>query len=217
MTSLRAAILDFDGLILETEGTCYASWRAIFQEHGVEYTLAEFRELVGSVRTAREHFEARCGRPPDWAALERRRREIEIRLQQDLSVQPGVESLLDQARALGLRTGVASSSAHRWVDPLLEAHGLLGRFDAVVCREDAARPKPEPDLYLEATRRLGAPPEAAVAFEDSSTGALAARRAGLWCVVVPTPMTAAQDFSLAHAVVPTLEGVDLRALLAAFE
>ncbi len=214
MTSFRAAVLDFDGLILETEGTCFASWRAIFREHGVEYTLDEFRELVGSTRTAHEHFEARCGRPRSWPALERRRREIELRLQQDLSLQPGVESLLHEAHALGLATGLASSSSHRWVDPLLGAHGLLERFDAVVCREDAARAKPEPDLYLEAMRRLAAPAGASVAFEDSQAGTLAARRAGMWCVAVPTPMTVAQDFSHAHLVVPTLAGLDLRELLA---
>jgi beta-phosphoglucomutase-like phosphatase (HAD superfamily) len=216
MTTFRAAILDFDGLILETEGTGYASWRAIFQERGVEYTLDEYRELAGSSRTAHEHFEARCGRPEDWSALDRRRREIEVQLQRSLTVQPGVESLLNQARALGLRTGVASSSSHQWVDPLLEAHGLLQRFDTIVCREDAAHPKPEPDLYREAMYRLAAPAEAAVAFEDSEVGALAARRAGMWCVVVPTPVTVAQDFSHAHVVLPTLERVDLCALLAGF-
>jgi len=217
MTRFRAAILDFDGLILETEGTCYASWRAIFREHGVEYTLEEHREIVGSTRTAVELFEARCGRPENWPEVERRRREIEAQLQRGLSVQPGVESLVDQARALGLGMGVASSSSHLWVDPLLEAHGLLERFDTVVCREDAARAKPEPDLYDEAMRRLAVSAEATVAFEDSHVGALAARRAGTWCVVVPTPMTVAQDLSHAHVVLPTLEGLDLAALLAGFE
>lgn len=216
MSPFRAAILDFDGLILDTEGACYASWRAIFQEHGAEYTLDEYQQIVGSERSAHAHFEARCGRPEDWSGLDRRRREIEARLHADLVVEPGIVSLLEQSRALGLGIAVASSSSHRWVDGLLREHGLLDRFDAIVCREDVARAKPEPDLYREAVRRLDASPEAAVAFEDSYDGTRAARSAGVRCVAVPTRMTAAQDFSHADVIVPTLAGLDLRDLLARF-
>jgi HAD superfamily hydrolase (TIGR01509 family) len=214
MTSFRAAVLDFDGLILDTEGACYAAWRALFQAHGADYTVEDNRQLVGSVESAHALFEARCGRPEDWTPLDGRRREIEAGILAELAVQPGVLSLLDQARALGLATAVASSSSHRWVDRLLGEHGLLDGFDAIICREDVGHPKPEPDLYLEAVRRLGAEPRVTVAFEDSAYGALAARRAQVWCVAVPTPMTAGQDFSPADLVVPTLAGIDLRALLA---
>jgi HAD superfamily hydrolase (TIGR01509 family) len=216
-TTFRAAILDFDGLILETEGPGFESWRALFREHGADYTLAECQELVGTPETAHALFEARCGRPADWAVLERRRKELEDRIHEGLSLQPGVEALLRQARALGLGLAVASSSPHGWVERHLGVHGLSAAFDHLVCVEDAPRAKPAPDLYLEAVRRLGATPATAVAFEDSYNGALAARRAGLWCVAVPTPMTAGQDLSHADAVVPTLEGLDLEALLAGFE
>jgi HAD superfamily hydrolase (TIGR01509 family) len=216
-TSFRAAILDFDGLILETEGACWASWRALFQERGVDYTLEEYQRIVGSEESARTLFEARCGHPGDWAPLDARRREIEARLHTGLQLQPGVVSLLDQARRLGMGLAVASSSSHRWVDRLLAERGLLDRFDAVVCREDAPRAKPAPDLFLEAARRLRASPRGSVAFEDSYNGTLAARRAGLWCVAVPTPMTASMDFSQAHLVVPTLDGLDLEGVLAGLE
>ncbi len=214
MPSFRAAILDFDGLILETEGACWVSWRALFRERGAEFTLPEYQQIVGSDRSARTLFEDRCGRPADWGELDARRRELERRLHEELELQPGVAALLQQARALGMAVGVASSSSHGWVDRLLAEHGVLDRFDAVVCREDAPHAKPEPDLYLEAARRLGAAPAAAVAFEDSLNGALAARRAGVRCVAVPTAMTATQDFSAADLVVPTLEGLDLRETLA---
>lgn len=217
MTSFRAAILDFDGLILETEGPCFEAWRAVFREHGGDYALADYLRILGTSETARAVFEARCGVPADWSAVDRRRRELEDRLHEGLSLQPGVEALLRQARDLGLGLAVASSSSRRWVERHLRAHGLLDWFDHLVCREDAPRAKPEPDLYLEAARRLGVPPAAAVAFEDSYNGTLAARRAGLRCVAVPTPMTGGQDLSHADAIVPTLDGLDLMALLARLE
>jgi beta-phosphoglucomutase-like phosphatase (HAD superfamily) len=111
---------------------------------------------------------------------------------------------------------IASSSPHRWVDRHLATHGLFERFDTIVCRDDVAQAKPAPDLYLEVLRRFDAPATAAVAFEDSHNGSLAAKRAGLHCVVVPTPMTATQDFSHVDQLVPTLAGFDLRAQLAHF-
>lgn len=217
MTTFRAAVLDFDGLILETEGASFEAWRALFREHGADYTVAECQRLIGTPATAHALFEARCGRPADWAALDRRRIAHETRIHEGLSLQPGVEALLRQARALGLGLAVASSSPRRWVTRHLAAHGLADAFDHVVCLEDAPRAKPAPDLYLEAVRRLGAAPAAAVAFEDSYNGALAARRAGLWCVAVPTPMTRGQDLSHADAIVPTLDGLGLAALLGSFE
>lgn len=216
MRPLRAAILDFDGLVLETEGCCFASWRALFRDHGAEYTLEEYLRVVGTVHTPRELFEDRCGPPADWAGLEARRRALEDQLGLELRPLPGVVSLLEQARALGMGVAVASSSTHRWVERHLGRHGLLDRFDTIVCREDVPRAKPEPDLYLEALRRLGAGPAEAVAFEDSATGSLAATRAGIRCVAVPTPITRTQDFSHADRILPTLEGLDLGRLLVDF-
>lgn len=214
MSSFRAAILDFDGVILETEGAAWVSWRELFRSHGADYALEDFQRTIGSAQTAHALFEARCGRPDDWCLLDQRRREIESSLHAGLIVQPGIESLLNQSRALGLGIAVASSSSHTWVDRLLSAHGLLDRFDAIICREDAPRAKPDPDLYWEALRRLGAEPISAVAFEDSRNGVVAARLAGVWCIAVPTPMTATHDFSLADMVVASLADLDLRALLA---
>jgi putative hydrolase of the HAD superfamily len=209
MSEVRAVILDFDGLILETESACYGGWRALFQAHGADYALEEYQRILGTEEDPLALFEERCGRPANWNALHLHRREVENRLNATLVPQPGVIALLDQARSLGLRLGVASSSPHRWVDRHLANHGLLERFDTVVCREDVARAKPEPDLYLEALRRFDLTPDRAIAFEDSHNGSLAAKRAGLRCVAVPTPMTATQDFRHVNLVLPTLEDVNL--------
>jgi HAD superfamily hydrolase (TIGR01509 family) len=210
--TLRAIILDFDGLILETEGACFAAWQVLFAEHGHPYAKDEYLKILGSGDRPSTLFEQRCGPPPDWAPLNVRLRAIEARLNEGLAPMPGVVDLLAQARALGLRIGIASSSSHAWVDGHLRAHGLFDGFDAIVCRDDVPRVKPEPDLYLEAVRRLAVEPRETVAFEDSHTGSTAAKSAGLWCVAVPTEMTAGQGFSHADLRVPTLDGFDLTTL-----
>lgn len=219
MPTLRAIILDFDGLILETEGACFASWQEVFAAHGHRYELAEYLKIVGThhgVWDPRAVLDRLCGGALDWARLEPGRRARELELGSALTVQPGVEELLRGARARGLRAAVASSSSHEWVDAHLERKGLRGYFDTTVCRGDAPEVKPAPDLYLEALRRLGVEARETVAFEDSHNGSLAAKRAGLWCVAVPTPVTATQDFSHVDLLVPTLAGLDLDTLLVRF-
>lgn len=216
MSAVQAVILDFDGLILETEGACYGGWCAVFQDFGASYSISDYQQIIGSENDPCSLLEERSGRTIDWPAAHRRRREVEDLLNASLVVQPGVVALLDQARELGLRLGIASSSPHRWVDRHLAEHGLLERFDAVVCRDDATRAKPHPDLYLEVVRRLGVTASRSLAFEDSHHGSRAAKSAGLRCVVVPTAMTNTQDFSHVDAIVPTLAGLDLAAVLGRF-
>lgn len=102
---------------------------------------------------------------------------------------PGVADALDAAREMGLRVGLASSSTRAWVVPQLRALGLLDRFDAIRTADDVRQVKPDPELYRSVLAALGVEPAHAVAVEDSPNGALAARRAGMRCVVVPNAVT----------------------------
>jgi beta-phosphoglucomutase-like phosphatase (HAD superfamily) len=80
---------------------------------------------------------------------------------------------------------VASNSLRRLVDLALSGSGLAEAFDAVIAGDEVPNPKPAPDIYLEACRRLGASPDRTVAIEDSPTGAAAARAAGLFVIGIP--------------------------------
>jgi putative hydrolase of the HAD superfamily len=145
------------------------------------------------------------GRPvADREGVRLRRLERHHALIAENDIRPGVRELLDDAVAHGIPAAVASSSDSAWVGGHLERLGVLDRFAAVVTRDDVARAKPWPDLYLEACRRLAADPSLSVAFEDSHNGLLAAKAAGLRCIVVPNDITAGQDFTAADDVLPTL-------------
>jgi HAD superfamily hydrolase (TIGR01509 family) len=83
--------------------------------------------------------------------------------------------------------GVASSSPREIIDYALELAEMRTRFVAVVSSDEVARGKPEPDVYLEACRRLDALPEQAAAVEDSSSGLMSAHAAGLTVIAIPNP------------------------------
>jgi len=87
--------------------------------------------------------------------------------------------------------------------------GLAGAFEAVLTRDDVARAKPWPDLFLAASEALGVVPEEALVLEDSHNGLRAAVAAGVPCVVVPSPVTRGLDFGGAAAVLPTLHEVSV--------
>ncbi|HEU0054469.1 MAG TPA: HAD-IA family hydrolase, partial [Longimicrobium sp.] len=154
------------------------------------------------------------GRAVDRDALaELRRRRFYERIEGTGPI-AGVEEALAAARALGLKVGLASSGSHEWVHGQLTRLGLIERFDCIRTREDVRHAKPDPELYRAVVECLGVAPREAVAFEDSPNGALAARRAGLYCVVVPNSITAGLEFGEHDLRLESLARTDLAELLA---
>jgi HAD superfamily hydrolase (TIGR01509 family) len=217
---IKALIFDFDGLILETETPIFESWREIYHAYGCELLLDEWLANVG---TAEEQFdpfaslEQRSGQPVDRKETMTRRQRRELELIEHQPVMPGVREYLASARRLGLRVGLASSSTCDWVVGHLERLGLIGYFDAIAASDDVARTKPDPALYRTAVEWLGVAPHEAVAFEDSRNGLLAAKRAGLHCVVVPNALTHQLDLEDADIRLGSLEQMPLADLLASLE
>lgn len=213
---IRALVFDFDGLILDSEMPDYLSWKETYQSFGVELPVDLWVQNIGSVTffDPYTHLELLVGRALDRDAVKaaRRRRDDELMAQQGMM--PGVADYLVEARQLGLKTAVASSSRHAWVDPLLKRLGLTDQFDAVCCRDDVGdRAKPDPAVYQAALAALNVRPDEALAFEDSPHGAAAARAAGIFCVIVPNEMTSQLPFSQSDYRLTSLADMPLKQLL----
>jgi len=213
---IRALVFDFDGLIIDTETPLIDAWAELHRRAGHAYSRNDAHRLVGHVGVAFDPWSA-FGSGADRTALGAAHKQLTRELVARQPVLPGVLDCLQAARARGLRLGVASNSSHRHVDGHLARLGLANWFDCTCCREDIVAGKPAPDLYLAILRRFAVGPAEAVAFEDSSAGATAAHRAGLWVVAVPNPSTRGHDFSPAHLVLPSLATMPLDRLLARFE
>ena len=96
----------------------------------------------------------------------------------------------------------------------MERFDLRNVFEVIRCADDVTHTKPHPELYLSAASALGVSPSEAVAFEDSPNGALAANRAGVFCVVVPNPMTRHLSFETPDKTLSSLDEIPLASLLA---
>jgi HAD superfamily hydrolase (TIGR01509 family) len=188
---VAAAILDFDGLIVDTETPIFESWFAAYRRHGHELTLEDWQHALGTHGgfDPLANLDALLGGRLDRESLLAEVKAETAKGCDGQPLMPGVERLLRDAQALGIGRAVASSSSRDWVFGWLRRHGILELFDAVVGRDDVARVKPDPELFLVAAERLGQPPEACVVFEDSPNGMRAALAAGMRCVAVPNALT----------------------------
>jgi len=209
----QAVVFDLDGLLVDSEPAWeLAEHLLVTQDYGRDWDPAIRPLLLGrgpqdATRILAEFVDAdprEVGRRILVRAVEEIRRGVPLR--------PGAAELV-AALAGRVPLAVATNSRRVIADLALSAlpDGLAGSLAAVVCVEDVALPKPAPDVYLEACRRLEADPERSVAFEDSPVGATAARAAGLWVVGVPS--LAGTVLDAAHAVVGGLGAVDPDMLL----
>jgi HAD superfamily hydrolase (TIGR01509 family) len=121
---------------------------------------------------------------------------------------PLLPHAVETVRALAKRwpLGLASSANRPLIELVLELTGIKELFSATVSSEEVARGKPEPDVYLEAARRLGAEPGLCAAVEDSTNGILSAKAAGMRVVAVPRPdfPPSTGELSRADAVIDSL-------------
>lgn len=212
--AFAAVLFDFDGVLVDTEWAIYQAWRRTFVAHGHELPLAIYTRCIGSdfaTWSPKTHLEELSGLVFDWHDLDvRRQAEILGNLSAE-GPMPGVIELLAQLAQPGIRRAVVSSSSHAWVDGWLEKLAIADCFETIVCRGDAPRIKPAPDLYLAAAERLGLLPAECLVIEDSLNGVSSARAAGMDVWVVPNRVTAGLDFSPAGRVFPSL--VELAAAL----
>jgi HAD superfamily hydrolase (TIGR01509 family) len=221
--STDALIFDVDGTLADTEEAHRTAFNLAFERHrlGWKWQRDEYRELLETTG-GKERLAVYIARI-DVSPAERKRL---ITLLPDIHAEKtkfyssvvhdgavplrdGVERLLDEATAAGLRLAIASTTTAVNVDALLKstlgARGL-NLFSVIACGDQVRAKKPAPDIYRLALHHLSVPPDRAVAFEDSANGLRAATTAGLWTVITPTYWTEDSDFSGAGLVLPALGG-----------
>lgn len=196
---IRALIFDFDGLIFDSETPDFISWQETYAAHGVELSREVWNAHIGAITfNPYLYLEELLGRPIDRDAVHAMRKARDNELLAAQTILPGVEDYLAQARMLGLKIGIASSSNHKWVDGHLQRLGLFDQFAHIFCSDDVGGVgKPDPAVYRAAIAALNIAPHEGLALEDSPNGVTAAKGAGLYCTAVPNQMT--RDLNFDHA------------------
>lgn len=187
LAPFQAVIFDMDGTLLDTESVFKTIVFEVCTELGFEMTDAVHMSMVGGSheRTSQLLIEA-YGVTFPYALFDERCRVImRERSHAGVPVKPGAREFIADLHERGIPTAVATSSRNPHATHHLGAAGLLDLFETVVTRDDVVNPKPHPEPYLTAARRLGMNPLHCLALEDSNAGVRAAHAAGMQTVMVP--------------------------------
>ena len=180
----RAIIFDCDGTLADTMPLHWRTWQVIAARHGFHLPQDRFYSLGGvPARDILKMLSAEQGLPLDPLAVAREKEAEYLPL--IAQVEP-INTVVGIAREHygKLPLAVASGGTRRIIEQVLEHLGIRNLFQAVVTSEDVAHQKPAPDIFLEAARRLGVPPQFCRAYEDTELGMQAIRAAGMEAVDV---------------------------------
>jgi HAD superfamily hydrolase (TIGR01509 family) len=210
----QAVILDLDGLVVDSEPIHQRAFNVYLAQHGIDYQFEEDeygRVFVGVPVRANAHylverFHLSFG-PEELLAEREAIYEGMIKDPRNLTPMPGLYALLDELDLRGIFLGIASGSPRGQVETILQGMGIGARFRVVVAGSDVFKTKPAPDVYESAVEKLGVPKSSCIAVEDSVTGVISAKSAGLRVIAVPNRYTRRQDLSGADFQADNLEQV----------
>jgi len=219
--TLKALIFDCDGVLAETERDGHrVAFNRTFADKGydIQWDVPLYKELVkvGGGKERMRHFFDQTSWPKDVsdgdaliAELHKHKTEYYTQIIESgqLPLRPGVARLVDEAIAAGVRLAVCSTSNEKAVNAVVEK--LLGaerkgKFDLILAGDVVSKKKPDPEIYRLAAERLHVEPTESVVVEDNRNGLLAAKGAGMHCVVTTNGYTEDEDFTEADLVVSEL-------------
>jgi HAD superfamily hydrolase (TIGR01509 family) len=218
---LKAIIFDCDGVLVDTERDGHrVGFNRAFKEFGIdaEWDVELYRKLLqvaGGKERMRAYFDE-YGWPEGReeskdeliAALHKTKTGITADLVGEgaLQLRPGIGRIVDEAIAAGVTLGVCTTSNPRFIDAVLDLFGpeRKEKFAFVHAGDCVAKKKPDPEIYELAKISLKLPVHECVVIEDSRNGLLAAKGAGLPCLITTSTYTVDEDFTEADRVVPEL-------------
>lgn len=220
---LKAIVFDCDGVLVDTERDGHrVGFNRAFREFGIDAEwdvplYGKLLQVAGGKERMRAYFDE-YGWPEAAASdevkdalikdLHKAKTEITAGLVAEgaLPLRPGIGRLVDEAIAAGVTLGVCTTSNPRFIDAVLDLFGpeRKAKFAFVHAGDCVTHKKPDPEIYELAKVSLGLPVEQCVVIEDSRNGLLAAKGAGLPCLITTSTYTVDEDFGEADRVVPEL-------------
>ena len=197
---IEAVVFDLDGVLIQSEEVWDEVRGGYVRERGGRWDAEVQRAVMGmsSVEWSRFLHDV-AGVPDDPATVND---EIVARMlaafERRLPLVDGAVATV-QRLAARFRLALASSSNRALIDAVLDVAGLTPYFEAAVSSEEVPRGKPAPDVYLEASRRLGVDPVHCAAVEDSHAGIRSAKAAGMRVIAIPNATYPPDEEALAQA------------------
>lgn len=209
-------IFDMDGVIIDSEPIHIACEKEMFKRFGLAVSDEEHHTFVGtSDETLWSYMDRQYGLPVNIAEA--------IQLTQLLYMEylekspivpiPHIPEFVAELSENNFLLALASSSPHDQINLILEIFGIRQYFHATVSGEDVEAGKPDPAIFLEASRLVGVDPQNCLVIEDSYNGVTAAKRAGMKCIGFYNPNSGNHDLTIADQVVHSLKEISAETII----
>ncbi len=201
-------LFDMDGLIVDSEPLHCKAYQQIFKKHGVQMTDEEYYLELSTKGTAMSEICRKYGTPDsDPEAIIEEKIEIYLNLvEKELELMPGADEAVKTLKE-EFSIVLASASRRVFVENILKRFGLENEFLRIFTGSEVSKRKPDPEIYNYASREMKIPPENCVVLEDAEKGVLAAYRAGMKCIAIPTIYNKGGDYSKATLTVNCIKEV----------
>ena len=207
MAKPEFVIFDVDGLLLNTEFLWQKAWNEVGKKYDTPQFGEAFHKVVGvSGKDAERVLEQELkGVKSRDQMLSEAREEGQKLLEKEIALMTGVTELLDWLDKMHFRRAIATTTDRINTMKRLSQFGLMKRFMFAVCGDEVKNRKPDPEIYLKVLEKADVPAEKAIVLEDTGYGVLAANRAGIKVIMVPSVNSPTEkDRKLALAVVASL-------------
>jgi HAD superfamily hydrolase (TIGR01509 family) len=207
---LKAVIFDMDGVIVDSEPVHKKVERILLAPYGINPSDEELNSYMGIeakvlIAMYIRKYDMRISFDDLYSAYKKHLIQVFSR---EIRAIPSAVGLIHGLKQSGLKLALGSSAHRDLVLLVLETLNLAEAFDAVVSGDDVLNGKPNPDIFLEAAKRLGCTPEECAVIEDSRNGVIAAKAAGMACAGYQNPNSFGQDLRLADWIVYSLDELD---------
>lgn len=218
MAKLQALLFDVDGTLADTEKDGHrVAFNMAFEEAGLSWNWSEalYGKLLAvtggkeRIRYYLSDFNTEFEKPENFdefvKGLHAAKTKFYVQLMEEgkVPLRPGVERLINEARAAGMRMAVVTTTTPANVTALLEntlGAGSESWFEVIAAGDIVPAKKPAPDIYDWAMEKMNLKPEEVIAFEDSSNGIQSSVAAKVKTIITINDYTAEDDFSAAEIV-----------------
>lgn len=186
--NLKLIIFDMDGLMFDTEKISFVSWKDAAARYGYQIDDGIFRKTIGAnLTSAKEIYLKHFGSnfPIEEITSERVRITEEIIRLNGVPIKKGLYDLLDYLSQISIKKAVATSTSRNRALNLLKLANIDNRFDYILCGDEIEKSKPDPEIFLKVSHKLGCSPDQCLVLEDSEAGIEAAYKAGMFPIMIP--------------------------------
>ena len=213
---INAVIFDLDGVLIDSEPMHCRADNQLLTELGIETPENYLDRFAGWTDAAMwTAIKTDYYITESIAELKKLQLSLKLKLlhESEFHAMPGAIELLEKIKSGHIPIAIASSSPKLFIEAVLKKIKIEKYFAFLVSGEEVANSKPEPDIFLKASRLLAVKPAECLVVEDSKSGTIAAKRAGMRCIGYQNPNSGNQDLSKADIILGDLKDIDLKKMM----